>query len=46
MPQSTTVTRGVRGGASRARDAGQAALDRLTQSLEAAQSALTDCARN
>jgi chromosome segregation ATPase len=42
MPQRTTVTRGVRGGASRARDAGQGAFDRLTQSLEAAQGALKD----
>jgi hypothetical protein len=32
----------VRGGASRARDAGQGAFDRLTQSLEAAQAALGD----
>ena len=42
MPQRTTATRAVRGGASRARDAGQGAFDRLTQSLEAAQAALGD----
>src|SRR4051812_9234087 len=42
MPERTTVTRSVRGGASRARDGGQAALDRLTQSVEAAQAALKD----
>jgi len=32
----------VRGGASRARHAGQGALDRLTQSVEAAEAALRD----
>lgn len=42
MPQRSTATRAVRGGASRARDAGQGAFDRLTQSLEAAQAALGD----
>jgi chromosome segregation ATPase len=42
MPQRTTATRAVRGGASRGRDAGQTAFDRLTQSLEAAQAALMD----
>jgi hypothetical protein len=42
MPQRSTATRAVRGGASRARDTGQAAFDRLTQSLEAAQVALSD----
>jgi uncharacterized protein YukE len=40
MPQRKTG--GVRGGASRARDAGQTAFDRLTQSVEAAQAALKD----
>ena len=45
MPQRTTATRAVRGGASRARDAGQTAFDRLTQSLEAAQAALKDLRR-
>jgi phage-related minor tail protein len=45
MPQRTTATRAVRGGASRARDAGQTAYDRLTQSLEMAQAALKDLRR-
>jgi hypothetical protein len=45
MPQRTTATRAVRGGASRARDAGQTAFDRLTQSLEVAQAALKDLRR-
>jgi hypothetical protein len=42
MPRRATVSGGVRGGASRARDAGQGAFDRLTQSLDAAQAALND----
>ena len=43
MPtRRATVSGGVRGGASRARDAGQGAFDRLTQSLDAAQVALND----
>lgn len=42
MPTRATVSGGVRGGASRARDAGQGAFDRLTQSLDAAQAALSD----
>ena len=45
MPQRTTATRAVRGGASRARDVGQTAFDRLTQSLEVAQAALKDLRR-
>jgi len=45
MPQRTTATRAVRGGASRARDTGQTAFDRLTQSLELAQAALKDLRR-
>jgi hypothetical protein len=45
MPQRTTATRAVRGGASGARDAGQTAFDRLTQSLEVAQAALKDLRR-
>jgi len=42
MPRRATVSGGVRSGASRARDAGQGAFDRLTQSLDAAQAALND----
>jgi hypothetical protein len=42
MPQTASVGGRVRGGASRARHAGQGALDRLTQSVEAAEVALKD----
>jgi hypothetical protein len=42
MPARATVTTRVRGGASRARGAGEASLERLTQSVEAAQAALKD----
>jgi hypothetical protein len=42
MPQRAIVPRRIRGGASRAQGAGQAALDRLTQSVDAAQEALKD----
>jgi hypothetical protein len=42
MPQTTSASRRVRGGTSRARSAGQGALDRLTQSVDAAQVALKD----
>jgi hypothetical protein len=42
MPARTTVTKRVRGGASRARGAGEASFERLTQSVEAAQVALKD----
>jgi chromosome segregation ATPase len=42
MPARATVTKRVRGGASRARGAGEASLERLTQSVEAAQGALKD----
>ena len=45
MPERATVTRRVRGGASRAQGAGQAAMDRLTQSVEAAQEALKDLSK-
>lgn len=45
MPERATVTRRVRGGASRAQSAGQAAMDRLTQSVEAAQEALKDLSK-
>lgn len=42
MPARTTVTTRVRGSASRARGAGEASLERLTHSVEAAQTALKD----
>jgi hypothetical protein len=42
MPARATVTTRVRGGASRARGAGEASFERLTQSVEAAQAALND----
>jgi hypothetical protein len=42
MPARATVTKRVRGGASRARGAGEASFERLTQSVEAAQVALKD----
>jgi hypothetical protein len=42
MPARSTVTTRVRGGASRARGAGEASFERLTQSVEAAQTALKD----
>jgi hypothetical protein len=42
MPQPTSVRGRARGGASRARHAGQGALDRLTKSVEAAEVALKD----
>ena len=42
MPQTASAGGRVRGGASRARHAGQGALDRLTQSVEAAEVALKD----
>jgi hypothetical protein len=42
MPARATVTKRVRGGASRARGAGEASFERLTQSVEAAQAALKD----
>jgi len=42
MPQTASVGGRVRGGASRARHAGRGALDRLTQSVEAAEVALRD----
>lgn len=42
MPERVTVTSRARGGASRAKGAGQAAFDRLMQSVEAAQAALED----
>src|SRR5439155_285504 len=42
MPKTTSVSGPVGDGASRARHAGQAAFDRLTQSVEAAQVALKD----
>ena len=42
MPARGTVTKRVRGDASRARGAGEASFERLTQSVEAAQAALKD----
>lgn len=42
MPKTASVGGRVRGGASRARHAGQGALERLTQSVEAAEIALKD----
>jgi hypothetical protein len=42
MPAKATGTARVRGGASRARGAGHASLERLTLSVEAAQTALKD----
>jgi hypothetical protein len=42
MPARATVTKRVRGGASRARGAGEASFERLTQSVEAAEAALKD----
>jgi hypothetical protein len=42
MPARSTVTTRVRGGASRAWGAGEASFERLTQSVEAAQTALKD----
>jgi hypothetical protein len=42
MPARPTVTTRVRGGASRARGAGEASLERLTCSVDAAQAALKD----
>jgi hypothetical protein len=42
MPKTASVGGRVRGGASRARHAGQGALDRLTKSVEAAEVALKD----
>jgi hypothetical protein len=42
MPARATVTKRVRGGASRAKGAGEASFERLTQSVEAAQGALKD----
>jgi hypothetical protein len=42
MPDRATVTKRVRGGASRARNAGEVSFERLTQSVEAAQAALKD----
>jgi hypothetical protein len=42
MPERAIVTSRVRGGASRAKGAGQLAFDRLTLSVEAAQDALKD----
>lgn len=42
MAERATVTRRVRGGTARAKGTGQAALDRLTRSVEAAQEALKD----
>jgi hypothetical protein len=42
MPARATVTTRVRGGASRAKGAGEASFERLAQSVEAAQVALKD----
>jgi hypothetical protein len=42
MPARATVTKRVRGGASRARGAGEASFERLTLSVDAAEAALKD----